>query len=346
MLVSTLVRTAVENDDIAVAFVNLARNVLPFVEAGGEQPIWADVVTELERRVDKRAEVEWTTPPSIVVPAMTFDAPEFEAPTVSVDRESLTKEFQAAAGPQADSVATNGNPHWPHNAPAAWVAEFGTRMAAAVGHSIETATSESGQEQTQLSETLQALVTAVSRYLEEAVSNVTTATAGLERRTRLLWWKETMFSQASLVSYRDLPPAPAATLMAYDLHLAVPTFSPASVSAFLREAVLTLPAIDAEKTYSIHELVAEVQTQMDLSGLRRRGADLFAAPDGRGAVMALVAHPEVPDTRNQELFRRLTGVPPESELTLPAWASWVFRELQAARAVGDAAKVKRRGRRA
>ncbi|MGZ0146082.1 GTPase-associated system all-helical protein GASH [Kribbella sp. WER1] len=346
MLVSALLRTAAENDDIAVAFVNLARNVLPLIEADGEQPIWADVVIEVERRVDKRAEAEWTTPTSIAVPAMNFDLPESEAPTVSVDRARLTKKLQAAAGPQADTVATNGNPHWAHQAPQAWVAEFGTRMADAVGQTIENAISESEQEQTQLSEALQALVTAVSNLLEEAVGNVTAATAGLERRTRLLWWKETLFSQASLVSYRDLPPSAAATLMAYDLHLAVPTFSPASVSAFLRETVLTLPAIDAEKTYSICELVAEAQAQTELSGFRSTGADLFAAPDGRRPVMALVARPEVPGSRDERLFHQLTGVTPESELTLPAWATWVFRELQAARAVTEAAKAKRRVRRA
>lgn len=63
MLLSALLRAATENDGIAVAFVNLARNVLPFVEAGDEQPVWADVVTEVERQVDHRAEREWMTPP-------------------------------------------------------------------------------------------------------------------------------------------------------------------------------------------------------------------------------------------------------------------------------------------
>lgn len=109
--------------------------------------------------------------------------------------------------------------------------------------------------------------------------------------------------------------------------------------------MLALPVVEAQKTFSIGELVAEIQAQAELSDLRGRGADLFAAPDGRGAVMALVAHPEVPGSRDPEAFRRLTGVAPETELTLPAWATWVFRELQAARAVAEVAKPKRRRQR-
>lgn len=143
--------------------------------------------------------------PSIAIPAMTFEAPQYEAPTVSVDRESLTKKFQAAAGPQSDSTVTNGNPHWPHQSPQAWVAEFGTRMASAVGQSIESAISESGQDQDRFAETSQALATTLSDYVDSVVSAVTAATAGLERRTSLLWWKETLFSHTGLVSYRGLP---------------------------------------------------------------------------------------------------------------------------------------------
>lgn len=53
-----------------------------------------------------------------------------------------------------------------------------------------------------------------------------------------------------------------------------------------------------------------------------------------------------PDEDCECEFRRLTGVPLDAHLTLPGWARWVFRELQAARATTDGVSTKRRTRKA
>lgn len=353
MLLDALAQAAADDDRIGVAVVASARNALPFMEAGDEREIWADVVTEIEERVDARAEAEWATPSSIAVPAMAFEAPELKAPTVTTPRASrdyLKKQFRAAVGPQFQdpqrgNVATNGNPYWPQNNPHQWVTEFGDRMAEAVAQCIDAVVGETTIEQADLSDPFRALAVSVSSYVGNTLNTVTAATAGLQRRTNLLWWKETLFSPTTRVSYRDLPPASAATLMAFDLHQQVPMFSPASVAAFLSEAVVGLPSIDQEKTYPMRELVAEAQTEAGLAVLRTAGADVIAPPEGRGPLLALIAYPDVPIARAEEEFRRLTGVPPDAQLTLPGWASWVFRELQAARAAKGGANAKRRTRR-
>ena len=75
MLLDALVQAAGDDDKVGVAFVTSARNALPFMEAGNERAIWADVVRDIERRVDARAEAEWAVPSSITVPGMTFEAP-------------------------------------------------------------------------------------------------------------------------------------------------------------------------------------------------------------------------------------------------------------------------------
>lgn len=354
MLLDALAQAAAADDHIGVAFVASARNALPFMEAGAEQAIWADVVAEIEERVDARAEAEWATPSSITVPGLAFDVPELEAPSVTTGRASrdvLKKEFRAAAGPQSQdptqgSVATNGNPHWPQAGSAQWVAEFGDRMAKSMAEVIDAVMDKIAIEQADLSEPLRALAASVSTCVDNTLQAVSAATAGLQRRTNLLWWKEAQFSPATRVSYRELPPESAATLMAFDLHQQVPTFSPASVAAFLFEAVVGLPSVDNEKTYAISELVAEAQAHPGLAGLRSAGAGLIAPTEGRGPLLALIAYPDAPASRAESEFRRLTGVPSDVQLTLPGWASWVFRELQAARATTGGTSVKRRTRKA
>lgn len=133
ILLDALVQAAEEDEKVGVAFVTSARNALPFMEAGNERAIWADVVADIERRVDARAESEWATPEAISVPALTFTPPgtiEIATSEVSINKAALAKKFEAAAGPNnASGQATSGNQYWPHNNPQAWVTEFGKHMA-------------------------------------------------------------------------------------------------------------------------------------------------------------------------------------------------------------------------
>ena len=243
MLLDALVQASAEDDRVGVSFVSSARNALPFIEAGNEQSIWADVVSEVEKRIDARAEREWATPSSITVPVVNFEVPSIAASKVKaaqVNRDQLKLKMRAAAGPQFNSpqgvTGTNGNPHWPQaNGP--WVAEFGERMGEAIAEVIESAADNTAIEQPNLTEPLQGLVGAVVGHVDATLRAVSDATSGLQRRTNLLWWKEALFSPSARVSYRDLPLPVSATLMAFDLHQQVPSFSPASVWAFLSETV-------------------------------------------------------------------------------------------------------------
>lgn len=350
MLLDALERAAADDDRIGVAFVASARNALPFMEGGAERTIWAQVVSDIEARVDARAEAEWAMPAEISVPAMIFETPALGAPKLKVqpaDRENSKEAFRAAVGPQSrGNVPTNGNSFvsyaQQHNPQ--WVTEFGDRMAGAVADVIDSVISKATVAQPDLSKPFGAMKAAVTNYVETSLKAVSGATAGLQRRTNLLWWKEALFSPSAQVSYRDLPPAAAAAQMAFDLYQQVPTFSPASVSAFLFEAVLRLPLVEEKVTFRVCDLVNVAQTYDSLAPLRSAGADLMGPPAGRGPVLALIAHPDAPAATRDHEFQRLTGVPVDTELTLPAWATWVFRELQAVRATASGVRPPPRSR--
>jgi hypothetical protein len=208
MLLDALARAAASDDRIGVAFVTSARNVLPFMEVGDEKAIWADVVAEIEKRVDGRAEKEWATPESVSVPPFSFKAAKEPAPQViagQVNRDDFVTNFQNAAGPP------------PQQNPAAW-AQFGTRMTQAVGEMVDAAVAKISISGIDVSKPLNQLATAVTSYVEGTLASFSNATAGLERRTGLLWWKEALYSSSARVSYRDLAPDAAAALMALDLH--------------------------------------------------------------------------------------------------------------------------------
>ena len=129
MLLDALVRACGRNDTVAVAFVASARNVLPFTEIDGEQEIWTDIVGDVERKVEARAEREWATPASISMPDLLFDSPpadEIRILSKDVNPANLKPKFEAAVGPHSNDHNgtqrdTNGNPHWPQDNPHEWV---------------------------------------------------------------------------------------------------------------------------------------------------------------------------------------------------------------------------------
>jgi hypothetical protein len=348
MLLDALVQAARDDERVGVAFVTSARNVLAFMEASNERAIWADVVSEVERKVDARAEAEWATPSSITIPAMEFEAPEASSIGTTkyggVNKAQLTKQILAAAGPNSGAgYPTGGNPYWPQNNVQQWAQEFSTRLADAIANTIDELGESTGIEPVDVSGPLKSFAQAVSAHVDGTLKAVRAATAGLQRRTNLIWWKETLYSPSARVSYRGMPTSTAAALMAFDLHQQVPTFSPASVAAFLHETVLTLPSLDAAEARPIHDLLHEATDSQVLTPLREAAALMTPEPAGRGPLLGLLGHCRSPV--EDQKFRARVGVPATTPLTIPEWATWLFRELQAARATKEGSEAKKRGRR-
>ena len=145
------------------------------------------------------------------------------------------------------------------------------------------------------------------------------------------------------MSYRDLAPEAAAALMALDLHNQIPTFSPASVAAFLHETVLLVPSAGGATNRSISDLATMARQSSELAALRAAAAVLCPAAQGRGPLLGLIGHPQTPSSLSGKDFRDLVGVAADTPLSLPEWATWLFRELQAARAAAEGAEAKTSG---
>ena len=342
MLLDALVRACGQDDTVAVAFVASARNVLPFTEADGEQEIWTEILLEIERRVEERAEREWATPASIPEPDVRFNSPsavEIRIRSKKTNSTTLRPKFEAAAGPHSrdpngSQTNTGGNPHWPNNNEH-WVHEFGTRTAQAVAEAINRAIGGLSVEGGDLPGIAREMIAVMSEHLTATLRAVSDASAGLQRRTALLWWKEALFSPSAGVSYREIPASDAAVLMAFDMYRHIPTFSPASVAAFLRETVVALPTIDQGLETPVRELVEMTRDAGVLHELRTEASQLVATPEGRGSILGLIGHPNAVSQINDRRFRDLVGVQPDAMLTLPDWSVWMLRELQAARAIAE-----------
>lgn len=337
ILLDAIVQAARSDDAIAVAFVNTARNALPHAETSDEAEIWREAVSEIETKVDARAEAEWATPEMVTVDALQYAPPapvdrDYETPTV--DQSALRESIFSAAGPWG----SNNPNQYQSNQPQYWAPEFANKMSVAISEVLNAMAEGLTPTPVDLSGPLSTLAKAVTAHVDKALSSFSGATAGLQRRTNLLWWKEALYSPSAHASYLDLPPFEASALMALDLHEQIPTYSPASVSAFLREAIRCLPAEKDDqggRERDFASLVRDARTTVFMQPFRSLAAQYATAPVGRGPLLSLIGHPGDSGAIDATTLRALVGMDASTNMTPSEWGTYLFRELQSARATNE-----------
>lgn len=340
ILLDAIVLVARLDDAISVAFVNTARNALAQAETSDEEAVWREAVGEIEAKVDARAEEEWATPEMIEVETLHYAVPpatpqKMKVP--AVNRETLETLIHRASGPWGGS---GSNQHASNN-PQPWSSSFAEKMSAAIADELETMAKGLTPAPVDLAGPLSALATAVGTHVQKALESFSGATAGLQRRTNLLWWKEALYSPSAHESYLDLPPYEAAALMALDLHEQVPTYSPASVSSFLKEAIRCLPVDQADADSGKREvavLVQDARTNAFMQPFRNLAAQYVQAAEGRGPVLSVIGHPQNPGAIDAGQLRALVGIDATAKMTPAEWGTYLFRELQSARATNAGVK--------
>lgn len=344
ILLDAIVLAARLDDGISVAFVNTARNALAQAETSDEEAVWREAVGEIEAKVDARAEEEWATPEMITVDPLQYAAPASVAQKMkvpAVDRETLASFIHRAAGPWGGN---GSNQHSPANSPQHWSASFSEKMSAAIADELESMAKGLVPTPVDLSGPLSALANAVGTHVEKALASFSGATAGLQRRTNLLWWKEALYSPSAHESYLDLPPYEAAALMALDLHEQVPTYSPASVSSFLKETIRCLPVDSAAESgkKEVAALIQDARTTAFMQPFRNLAAQYVQAAEGRGPLLSVIGHPQNPGTIDVGQLRALVGIDASAKMTPAEWGTYLFRELQSARATNVGVKRSKR----
>ncbi len=343
ILVETLAKAMPSDDHIALIIALCIRNLLPHRPLTNEETIWKSLLFSAEHQVDQRAIKEWTTPSEIKLSP--FEMSDFEPITIQqkevvINAEAIKLNCMATAGPQYYDTSKNrnvaledGNPHWASQQNQYWVTEFGSRLSTVIANAINKTISEATIEDIDLSQPITRISDALSDYLSQTFQSFSAATSGLERRTNLLWWKEALYSSSIGESYRILEMPSAAVLMAFDLYKQLPCFSPASVTAFLAEAVQKLSDIDSQKTYSVTEFINAINKDVKLVSVRSSIVELLPEYDSRGLVVALLNKKHDSLLFDEEAIKYRLGVEADTDLKASDWARWILGDLMVLRAV-------------
>lgn len=261
---------------------------------------------------------------------------EIESPKLTytkVNAKTLEERLGAAVGPnnpQSVAYPAPSNPHWP-NAGQPWSNVFPPIAAAAISEAVNAS--------------VNATVGALSAPLAELASATNGVrmqihgATGITGRTRLLWWRQALYSPRIQFGYRQVAAATTAVLMALDLTDETNPQTPLSVEYLLREAVH-----EVSKGHAVHsggltlgKFVSDA-FQGESGTYLRLALHSLSKPDtgGSGYLPLFGVVHSMSGEYQPELFATRLGIAAETSLSIDDAAVWLFRDLQAARLLSEA----------
>ena len=282
---------------LGTAVTLLMQNLAPWLQFGKCEPVINILLDAAKRAFQAECTAGMADKPGAKAPLTAA----VKAP--KVDRAALQKRLEAASGPANRAGKPNEKPNanWPNEGPP-WSYNFSDHMTTLLGDYLDFAISKAAEMDTK------------NHGAVATKFNVGTgADENLKRSTKLLWWRQALYSATAEEPYRNLPPLDAAVHAVVDLSELIPPACEPAVYSFLAEAILSL-APGQEKLDLAEILNADKRATVLLLGLVKNEPTA-------GLVMAAL---------KQQVA---AGVIVQPSLPLHQWAVWLLRELLALQAI-------------
>ncbi|MDP9080960.1 MAG: hypothetical protein M3O71_26380 [Bacteroidota bacterium] len=215
-----------------------ALNFFPYAKLCGEKDLVKEMLAELGDLAEKDAVGKWSfvdEAPALKVGAMKINDLKFG--TLNFNQETLKAEMRAAIG--NDPSSGQGTQHGGNSQ---WGNHFADKSSQGITNAFNSAMEEFGKSlsptsiETPINKFFGEFKTALDSNLKIAFSSLT----AVERRSKLLWWKETLYSPSLKGSYRAVNKNILPVIMGCDLNDQIPKITPISADYLLRDTLFLL----------------------------------------------------------------------------------------------------------
>lgn len=315
---------------LALAVSLIAANVLPQLKVGQEARILEILVGRADAITAERLEQAW--PKQDHAPTL---APLSVSPMGSlkkIDEKTWFAQVAAASGPKTnkdDVTLTNANTHW-SNQPQHWSWEFTDRMAPILADVHDKASANALRV---AGTSFKSLADAVAAKLNEFLQAEQVRSNQREAASRLLWWRQSLYSETAEKPYRKLPAALVAWHMALDMSDLLPEVYPPAVESLLFESVRAATGAQGEAEITLKELLQVDGTTSQLAQLTWLTEQRTTAP--RTLLVQALANSY--GAGSPELAK--LGVDVELKMLPGDWAIWLLREIKALEALVEPDEV-------
>lgn len=318
------------SDPIAARIIYLtANNFYPYAKLNNEKKLVETMLSSLGEIAEINAVKEWSLieeEPSLKLGTLKIS--DFKFGTIELDNAQLNADMKVAIEQDPSGHGTQ------HGGNSVWGKHFATKSSEGIAKAFKTALDEFNKS---LSPT--AIETPINKFFIEFKksldANLKTSFSSLtavERRSKLLWWKETLYSSSQKRCYRGLDKNLLPILMGSDLNNQIPGVTPISVDYLLRDTLFLL--IDKQDlSLKFSDYLAEISKEDNKSILKSCFGSLFES-EGRISITSFIAL-LVNDRININDFKARTGIEDSEEITLCELSVVVLHDLLTLRLIAE-----------
>lgn len=323
-----------EDLNFAAIIWHSGRNLIGRYSLGREKDVIGAFLMGIGEKVFSESKDYWSGRPSIDLPEISITKPEIPDVTSAViNAEDIQKHLKAAFvySRWANEAGGGENPHQHGQNDWQWPKFASEKAAKGLAEEINKAVAK---QDGHINKTTRSIATSISSlpknlqtFSQSLTESMQQGFEGNERRSKLLWWKESLYSQALRKGYRTLPELEAIFAMAIDYsHLVSPIY-PESIDYFLTETLRDLIGDKAYAMVPFQELVGEFGS---LSEGSRKMLELFSTEsEGRVLLGSAIFVGGFKANVQATEFLSLCGVNKSFELSRAEFLLWLFHDAQA-----------------
>ena len=322
-----------KDDAATAALVWLtARDVIKYYQLDAEENSIRTFLQRLADQAEENGQAAWGISPKLQTNKFNgVDISISAVKAAEIDEEYLKEQLLDAMVHTGWSQQAGGgkNPHHQGQNTWQWPKFMAEHSATGITQVVNSALSRQAQSLSTISssvqESLDDYFSQLQPFFEDLNGSIVDSITANNKRSELLWWKQSLYSRSLNVSYRSLDPLNAAVCMAYDLTEQVDPIYPESLDYLLRETLKDVhgdqaaeerPLIDwLQDSLSLHENIQSVLKDFVLQGEERQSL--------------LNAWANVLYLEETTHFFIETGIDKKAKLTASDLAVWLFHGLQA-----------------
>ncbi|GAB3719445.1 hypothetical protein GCM10027592_62990 [Spirosoma flavus] len=227
---------------LARIIVLTATNFYPYASLNKEISVIHKWLTELSELAEKKAVETWaltSTTPELKISNLELSGLNFG--NIEIDVEDLKEKIASATtGSGYNSSSTQ------------WGQHLGNGAGTAIAKTIENALNEFSESLTpeSIEGPINKYFAGFKKSLDSVLKTSFDAIKAVDQRSKLIWWKETLYSTALKRGYREIDKMLQPIMMAYDLYILLPSITPVSVDYLLKDTLrLVNPDLDNDITF-------------------------------------------------------------------------------------------------
>lgn len=220
VILHALYNVGITDARIARIIYLTASNCYPYTKFGRDKDVIEKILTDLGDLAEKDANEEWSLEkeePKLKITTLKISGLKFEE--IKIDDKSLQSGLHTAI--MNDPSSGQGTQH---GGSSSWGTHYAKKATEAIKSAIEGGLIKIGEgiSSSAIEDPINKYFTDFKKSFDHALKRSFDSIQAVERRSKLLWWKETLYSSSLKSSYRNVNDVLQPIIMAQDLYQQLP----------------------------------------------------------------------------------------------------------------------------